>query len=172
MFTTLVALGVVAIQIGIVVLAILWITKSPLLQKVYQNSHIIIATIFIASVLGSLIYEYILGYEPCLLCWYQRIAIFGVAILSLTGDIRKNKTLQNQIFIFSVLGLLVAILHNYIDIIPSGLDLCGAGPSCLKRYTHVFGYITIPMMSLTALLAGTVLSIFTISYSKKVTALK
>ncbi len=167
MFTTLVAIGVVALQIGIVTLVILWITKSPLLEKIYQNSHIIIATIFIASVLGSLIFEYALGYEPCLLCWYQRIAIFGVAILSLTGDIRKNKTLQNQIFIFSILGLLVALLHNYIDIVPSGLDLCGAGPSCLKRYTYVFGYITIPMMSLTALLAGTILSIFTINYSKK-----
>lgn len=172
MFTTLIAIGIIIVQIAIILFIFLWITKSPLLTKVQQNSHIILPILFIGGALGSLIYEFAFGFEPCLLCWYQRIAIFGVAIISLTGDIRTNKTIQKQVFIFSLLGLLVAIVHNYIDIVPTGIDLCGAGPSCLKRYTYVFGYITIPMMSLTVLLAGTLLSIFTINYSKKFTALK
>lgn len=172
MFTTLLVLGTIGIQIATMVFIILWVTKSPFLIKIRQYSHIALAFIFIGSAFGSLIYEFVFGFEPCLLCWYQRIAIFGVAILSLTSDIRKNLLLQRQVLIFSILGLLVAIVHNYIDIIPSGVDLCGAGPSCLKRYIYEFGYITIPMMSFTVLLAGSVLALFNIKYKESSTVLK
>ena len=160
MFTTVLSLGIIGLQAGIVLFVVLWLTKSPVLNKIKNYSHIILSTIFIGSAFASLIYEYGFGYEPCLLCWYQRIAIFGIAILSLTSDIRNSKLLQKQVLIFSVLGLMVAILHNYIDLVPTGLDICGSGPSCLKRYIYEFGYITIPMMSFTALLSGTVVSLF------------
>jgi disulfide bond formation protein DsbB len=170
MFTTLVALGTIGLQIALAAFVVLWIGKSPLIKKIHQHSHIIIAILFISSALVSLIYEYGFGYEPCLLCWYQRIAIFGVALLSLTGDVRRNKTLQKQILLFSLLGLLVAILHNYIDIVPSGIDICGTGPSCLKRYIYEFGYITIPMMSFSLLLSGSILSFFLIKQNKEAPA--
>ena len=172
MFTTLVALGTIGLQIAIGVFIILWITKSPLLAFIHRHSHIIIAVGFIGAALVSLIYEYGFGYEPCLLCWYQRIAIFGIALLSLTSDIRENKTLQKQILLFSLLGLLVAVLHNYIDLVPNGLDICGTGPSCLKRYIYEFGYITIPMMSFTILLAGSVVSLFLLQDRSEPTVLK
>lgn len=160
MFTTIIALGVIALQLAIVGFVILWIVKSPILQKIHHYSNIALPVLFIGAALSSLVYEIVFGFEPCLLCWYQRIAIFGVGIISLTGDIRSNKTIQKQIFIFSVLGLAVSIFHNYIDIFPSGLDVCGTGVSCLKRYIYEFGYITIPMASLTVLLSGVLLSLF------------
>ncbi len=170
MFTTLVAIGIIALQVALVTMIVLWVRKSPLLKVVYNYSHIILPMIFIGSALGSLIYEYVFGYEPCLLCWYQRIAIFGVAILSLTADIRKSRLLLKQIFIFSFIGLLVAIVHNYIDLVPNSIDICGSGPSCLKRYIYEFGYVTIPMMSFTVLLAGAVLSLFNLKYKKSSTS--
>lgn len=166
MFISLLALGTIAIQLLTVVLLIAWYRKVSFLKKIYQKSHLILSGIFITSVLGSLIFEYSFGYEPCLLCWYQRIAIFGIAILSLTGDIRKNKTLQKQILAFSIIGLLVAIFHNYIDLVPGSADVCGTGVSCLKRYVHEFGYITIPMMSFTVLLFGVVFSSFIRSFTQ------
>lgn len=161
------ALGTIAIQLGIVVFVILWITKSPLLQKIYRYFPALLLGVFVSSALISFIYQYGFGYEPCLLCWYQRIAIFGIAIISFTGDIRFNKTIQKQVLIFGVIGILVALVHNYIDSVPNGLDICGAGPSCLKRYIHEFGYITIPMMSLTVLVAGTILGFFCLTQTKK-----
>lgn len=164
MFIKFIALGTIFLQIAILAFVVLWLTKNKILKKIQKNSHIIIAVIFIASALGSLTLEYFYGFEPCLLCWYQRIAIFGIAILSLTSDIRTNKVLQKQIIIFSALGIVVALVHNYIDIFPTGLDICGTGPSCLKRYIYEFGYITIPMMSLTSLVCGFLLSIFNRKY--------
>lgn len=164
MFNIFVGTGIVLLQILIVIFVFLWTNKSKLLSKVYDYSNIAIAVIFIGSALGSLLYEFAFGFEPCLLCWYQRIAIFGIAILSLTGNIKNNKTLQKQVLIFSLLGIIVALIHNYIDIFPSGLDICGAGPSCLKRYVDIFGYITIPMMSLTVLTSGALISWFIFRY--------
>ncbi len=158
MFNILIALGIIALQACIVffIYALIW--KKPYVKKIVSYAPVILGCIFIGSTVGSLIYEYGLGYEPCLLCWYQRIFIFGITILACTGDIRNNKTLQKQVLLFSILGGAIALVHNYIDIIPSGIDICGAGPSCLKRYVYEFGYITIPMMSLTVLLSGALIS--------------
>lgn len=164
MFSILIGVGIVVLQIAILAFVILWFKKSPILEKIYNHSSVILPIIFISSAVGSIVYEYVLGFEPCLLCWYQRIAIFGVAILALTGKLKTNKTLQNQVIVFSILGLIVALVHNYIDIFPTGLDLCGTGVSCLKRYVAVFGYITIPMMSLTVLTSGLLLSVFVKKY--------
>ncbi|MCC7436361.1 disulfide bond formation protein B [Candidatus Nomurabacteria bacterium] len=169
MFSTLISLGIIVLQILTIVFVILWFKKHKFLNKIYSYSHLVLPIIFIGSALGSLIFEFVYGFEPCLLCWYQRISIFGIAILSLTGDIRKNSFLQNQVILFSIIGIAVALVHNYIDIFPSGLDICGAGPSCLKRYVYEFGYITIPMMSLTVLVSGLVISLFAKNQLKKST---
>ena len=155
-----IAIGTIALQIAILALIAAWIMRAPLLSLVERHTTLLLRIVSTGAVLGSLYLEYGLGYEPCLLCWYQRIAIFGVAIIAWTGDIKTNALLRKQVIIFSLLGLIVALFHNYIDIFPgSGIDVCGASTvSCLKRYIYEFGYITIPMMSLTVLLLGLLLT--------------
>lgn len=139
-------------QLGIVFLIVAILTKSPLLPTIALWATTKIRAIFLASAISSLIYEYVFLYPPCLLCWYQRLAIFAIAILSFTGNLQKSALLRTQIAIMALFGTAVAVFHNIIDIFPTGLDACGsAGPSCLARYVYEFGYITIPMMSLTIL---------------------
>lgn len=158
MFTTIVAIGTIVLQVVIVLLIIGLCVNAPFLPAVSRASSLVLKIVFVGAIVGSLVYQYGFGYEPCLLCWYQRIAIFGVGILAFTADIRTSALLRVQVFTFSVAGFAVALLHNYIDIFPSNFDVCGAtGPSCLMRYVHAFGYITIPMMSATILLAGILL---------------
>jgi disulfide bond formation protein DsbB len=172
MFDTFVALGTIAIQIFIIVMIIAWIMKAPLAVWIAKNSTRILALIFISSTIGSFIYQYGFGYEPCLLCWYQRIAIIPIAILSLTGTLTKSSMLRRQIVILASIGFAIALFHNYIDIFPgSGLDVCGAsGVSCLMRYVYEFGYITIPMMSATVLLTGILLPLIAARYPQAAVA--
>jgi disulfide bond formation protein DsbB len=152
---TLIAIGVVLLQIFILATVFLALTNKSLLSMLSPWTTVLVRVILTGAVLGSLFFSEIKGFEPCLLCWWQRIFIFGAAILVWTGDIRKNTLLRTQVIVFSIIGLGVALVHNYIDLIPSsGLDICGTGVSCLKRYIDAFGYITIPMMSLTVLLAA------------------
>lgn len=157
MFNKIVAIGVILLQIKFVAIVVAWLTKSDLTKLIYKNANILLRFVFVGGAVGSLIYQYVLGYPPCLLCWYQRIAIFSIAIILFTADIRVSKLLQKQVLVLSILGTLIAIFHNIIDIFPTGVDTCGTGPSCLARYVYEFGYITIPMMSLTVLVFGIVI---------------
>lgn len=171
-FNVLVGITTIILQVAVVGLVVLLITKKhPTSQLVIsflsKTAHRIIPAVFIGSAIGSFIYEYGYGYEPCLLCWYQRIAIFGIAIITSISNIKTNLTVQKQLYVFAGLGLAVALFHNFIDIFPSsGVDVCGANSvSCLIRYVYEFGYITIPMMSLTVLLFGLLLTV--VAFKKK-----
>lgn len=164
MFSTLLALSTIALQIGIIIVILGWILKARFVYQVSKHAGIILAVVFSGAAIGSFIYQYGFGYEPCLLCWYQRIAIIPTAILAWTTNIRKNTLLQRQVLILSILGLAVALFHIYIDISPTAADVCGAGPSCLVRYVYEFGYITIPVMSATTLAAGVLLALLAKRY--------
>jgi disulfide bond formation protein DsbB len=152
---TFIALGVILLQIFIVSIVFLALTNRSLLAPLSRWTLLALRIVLTGAVIGSLFFSEIKGFEPCLLCWWQRIFIFGAAILVWTGDIRRSNLLRTQVIVFSIIGLGIALFHNYIDLFPSsGLDVCGTGVSCLKRYIDAFGYITIPMMSLTVLAAA------------------
>ena len=159
MFTTIASLGIILVQIAIVALIIAWIMKAPVVSFVARHAGVLVAGIFSAATILSFVYQYGFGYEPCLLCWYQRIAIIPIALITWMADLRTSKLLQKQVLLLSILGLIVAIVHVYIDISPTASDLCGTGPSCLVRYVYEFGYITIPVMSATILVSGVLLTL-------------
>ncbi|HVY36066.1 MAG TPA: disulfide bond formation protein B [Candidatus Paceibacterota bacterium] len=169
MFNTLLALGTVALQLFIVAVVLSVIVKSSFASWVAKNATVILRVVFVGAALGSLIYQYHFSYPPCILCWYQRLAIFSIAILLFTSSFAKSALLRSQVLILGFFGLAVAIFHNIIDIFQiSNLGTCGAvGPSCLARYVHTFGYITIPMMSFTVLLAGVVVALLIKRYPQQ-----
>ncbi|MFO7606798.1 MAG: disulfide bond formation protein B [Desulfurivibrionaceae bacterium] len=37
------------------------------------------------STLGSLFFSYVMGFAPCVLCWYQRIFLFPLVIILAAG---------------------------------------------------------------------------------------
>ncbi len=168
LFTTLASLGIIALQIAIIIILIGWITKAPFVKVVAQHAGLITASIFGLATLISFVYQYGFGYEPCLLCWYQRIAIIPIAILAWTANLRTSKLLQTQVLTLSLIGAVVALFHIVIDVFPTGIDVCGAASvSCNVRYVYEFGYITIQVMSLTVLTAGILLTLLARRYSSK-----
>ena len=168
MFNTFASVGIIAIQLAIVVIIIGWIARADFVRPIATHAGLIIAIIFTSATIMSFIYQYGFGYEPCLLCWYQRIFIIPIAILAWTATLRTNKLLQKQFLILSIAGFGIAVFHTIIDVFPTGIDACGAaGPSCLMRYVYEFGYITIPVMSLTVLSAGILLTLLAQRYPQQ-----
>lgn len=161
MFDTILALGTIALQIFFLLVLIAWIAKAPLAAWVARRSSAILAVVFTGSVIGSLIYSNVLGFAPCILCWYQRLTIFPIAFLAFTGNMAKSALLRGQILILSSIGLAIALFHKYTELFPnSGISVCGAdGIACDTLYVLEFGYITIPTMSLTVLAVGVLLSL-------------
>lgn len=136
--------------------------KNSFAKLIAKHSSLLLRVILVGAALGSLTYELILGYSPCTLCWYQRMALFPLAILVFTANIKNSKLLQNQVLTIATIGFGFSLFHNIIDRFPSVADVCGTGPSCLLRYVNSFGFVTIQMM------AGiTLLSIITITLCAK-----
>lgn len=107
------------------------------------------------SLFGSLVSVYfslILGWAPCVLCWYQRILLFPIVLISLIGILIKDTNAHKYLLSFSFLGVLVALFHNllYWGIVPESAVPCKNGVSCTVDYIELFGFISIPLMSLAA----------------------
>jgi len=103
------------------------------------------------STLGSLFFSEVMKLPPCVLCWYQRIAMYPIAIL-LPIAILKNesRSFLKYLWILIGLGFAVAVYHNllYHGLISESLSPCKEGISCTSRQISWFGFISIPLLSL------------------------
>ena len=102
---------------------------------------------------GSLFFSEILKYPPCVLCWYQRIAIYPMVVLFAVAILRKSQVYYYAMPIL-IAGLIISIYHNllYFKIIPEAYAPCVAGISCTTKFIEYFGFITIPFLALCALI--------------------
>lgn len=119
-----------------------------------RHGLVFIFLVSLASMAGSLFYSNVAGFSPCDLCWWQRIFMYPLVVLSLTALIKKDRKILDYILPLSVIGFLFSLYHNFIYYGAKGLNVfCDLGTgqvSCVKRYVFELAYITIPMMALTA----------------------
>ncbi len=105
-----------------------------------------------ASTLGSIFFSHIMDFAPCVLCWYQRIFLFPLVIILATALFPFDKRVIVYSLPLAIIGWFVAFYHNllYSGIIPQDLQPCSKGISCTEKYIYLFGFLTIPMLSLIA----------------------
>ncbi len=110
---------------------------------------------------GSMYFSEIAHYVPCQLCWYQRICMYPLSIVLLVGAILRDRRVVLYSMVFPVIGALVSIRHIYIENNPEAESAsCRVGAPCSTKYVDEFGYITIPVLALTAfVLIGLLLGI-------------
>lgn len=106
----------------------------------------------IVAMAGSLFFSEIQHFPPCVLCWYQRIFMYPLVLLIGVGLLRKDANLPAYILPLSLAGMVVAFGHVllYYGVIPEAAVPCAAGVSCTTKFIEWFGFITIPLLSLTA----------------------
>ena len=122
----------------------------------------------------SLFYSVIVGFPPCDLCWVERIFLYPQLILFSVELYKRDHSIVDFGIIFATIGSLVSIYHVFVENGVAKSLACAvpnpANPSivsCAIRYVYEFGYITIPIMALTASLF--ILSIlFNYKYMSKV----
>lgn len=105
----------------------------------------------LGAMLTSLYYSEIVGYEPCVLCWYQRIFLYPEALILGVALYKREASIRLYSLVLSALGGLIALYHVFLEQgITAGIPCPATGPSCLTRYVFEYGFVTIPVMSLTA----------------------
>jgi disulfide bond formation protein DsbB len=89
-------------------------------------------------------------FPPCALCWYQRIFMFPLVLILVAGLFPFDKNILKYAVPLAILGWCFAFYHTlvYSGIIPESLQPCGQGVSCSETYIDLFGFLTIPMLSL------------------------
>jgi disulfide bond formation protein DsbB len=89
-------------------------------------------------------------FAPCVLCWYQRICLFPLVVLLAVGLFSFDKSVVKYTLPLAIAGWLTAFYHTllYAGIIPESIQPCTQGISCTEEYINLFGFITIPMLSL------------------------
>ncbi|MDD3618159.1 MAG: disulfide bond formation protein B [Desulfobulbaceae bacterium] len=102
------------------------------------------------STLGSLFFSWVMEFAPCVLCWYQRICLFPLVVILAAGLFPLDRRVVRYSLPLAVLGWLTAFYHNllYAGIVPETIQPCARGVSCKEEYIDLFGFISIPMLSL------------------------
>ena len=113
----------------------------------------------LCAMLGSLYASEILHLEPCVLCWYQRILMYPLVVISAVGILRKERAMHHYVLPFSITGSVIAFYHYllYLGIISEELAPCVAGVSCTQQLPGIFGFINVILLSLVAFTSITVL---------------
>ncbi|MEX2424936.1 MAG: disulfide bond formation protein B [Acidimicrobiia bacterium] len=105
-----------------------------------------------AATTGSLIFSEVYLFEPCRLCWYQRIAMYPLALTLGIGWWRADRNVLRYAIPPAVLGAAISVWHLANQWITTGTT-CDVGPSCSVRYVTEFGFVTIPFMALSGFIA-------------------
>ncbi len=120
------------------------------------------------STVGSLFFSEVMEFPPCVLCWYQRIAMYPLVIIFLVGSFQEAKTTLAFSWPIVLIGWIISVIHNllHLEIIPETASPCLEGVSCSTVYIEWLGFITIPFLSF---MAFTAIGIILILLSRKLT---
>jgi disulfide bond formation protein DsbB len=116
--------------------------------------------IAMAAVFGSLFLSEVMALKPCVLCWWQRIFMYPLALLFLVGLYPKNLDSGQKVepsvvrytLPLALIGLGFAIYHLliYKGVIPEALQPCSEDLSCAEQNLQLLGFISIPLLSIFA----------------------
>lgn len=119
----------------------------------------LIATV---SALGALFLGEVMGYTPCVLCWYQRIAMFPLVLVLAAGLLPFDPRVVRYALPLALAGLGLALFHLALIAgwIPENIKPCQPGVPCSDLQVVWFGFVSIPLLSAVsfALIAGLLLA--------------
>lgn len=105
---------------------------------------------------GSLFYSQIAGFIPCEFCWFQRVLMYPLSILTLLIAARGDNRAARYLIPLPVVGAGTSIYHILIErgVIKESSACLVTGGGCSTNWIirHSFGYLTIPELALTAFL--------------------
>src|SRR5262249_26250344 len=104
------------------------------------------------SVVGSLYYSEVANFAPCALCWYERIAMYPIAVILAIAAARRDTSVRLYVAVLCACGLAFAIYHSWIQAYPpkGGSAFCSAQSPCPPRYVWELGFISLPLMAVAA----------------------
>jgi disulfide bond formation protein DsbB len=104
---------------------------------------------------GSLFFSEIRGFVPCDLCWFQRVCMYPLSLLTLLMALNTDNRASRYLIPLPVVGAGISIYHLLIErhvITEPASCQINSAIGCNTKWINEFGYMTIPMLALTAFL--------------------
>jgi disulfide bond formation protein DsbB len=104
------------------------------------------------STLGALFFGEVMQLPPCVLCWYQRICMFPLALILPIGLFPLDRKVVRYALPLAAIGWLLAVFHVLLiaGVIPESIKPCTQGVPCSEKVIEWFGFVTIPLLSVVA----------------------
>src|SRR3954465_1490115 len=94
---------------------------------------------------GSLFLSEIAHFVPCELCWYQRICMYPLSIVTLLAAVAGDYRVARYLLPLPLVGAGVSVYHILIENnVISSPQGCQIGIGCSVKWINEFGYMTIP----------------------------
>lgn len=136
------------------------------LKKYAEYLPYVIFIVALIAMLWSLSLSEVFQFTPCVLCWYQRICMYPITVISAVAILRKRTVdLPYYILPLSIIGFIIALYQNLLiwHVLSESVAPCQTGVSCMYQPVAIYGFITIPLGSILSF-AG--LTIFVVLYAK------
>lgn len=170
------ALGTVALQVVSVALLVVFFFRN---NATFTGNAAFIGRwglwvgffLTLASIALTLFYSDVLGFQPCPLCWYQRIFLYPQAILLGMAVFKRDIYIADYSIVLSVIGAAFALYQHALQMLGEGSLPCPASPegvSCAQRIVFEFGYVTFPLMAFTLFAFLIVLMLFVRTRSNEI----
>lgn len=139
------------------------------MNKKLENSLLFMWVVSLVATLGSLYFSEIRGYIPCTMCWFQRIFMYPILVMTTVAVIQKNAKIAVTTAVFSIIGGCISLYHygiQKLDFLADTAPACGQ-ISCTGQYINWLGFITIPFLALTAFILIAIASFYMIRQLKE-----
>lgn len=152
-------LGVATLVGGLVTgLALLFEAKAAWaeswLAHVRASGLWIMCAITTGAMVGSLYFSESVGYAPCKLCWYQRIGIYSIAIITFVAALRRDKNIATYSMVLAGVGLVVSAYHYLLEWFPQlESNVCSIDVPCTTVWFRELGFVTLCFMAGSAFIA-------------------
>ena len=166
-------LGAIALQVFSVAILLVFFfgpKKNTFLNFIDKYFLAIGFLISLFATMFSLVYSEIVGFLPCVLCWWQRVFLFPQVFIFGVALFQKEKRAMQYSFPLILVGSVIALYQTVIYYISDSANIpCDAsGVSCYQHLVSLFGgYISIPSLSITAFLSLLVLISVVYFYGKR-----
>ncbi len=165
--------GAIALQIAsvaVLVLLLLRLKDNFILNFIHKHYVLLSFLMAFSASAFSLVYSEIVGWVPCYLCWYARVFMLPLVFLFGGALYYKDRLISRYAWLLLIPAMLLALYHNFRYYLVDNADKpCDAsGISCYQQLVHEFGgYISIPMLSLTSIVAIAVILLVVKFYKNK-----
>jgi disulfide bond formation protein DsbB len=106
----------------------------------------------VLATFGSLFLQFFEQLDPCEFCWFQRICMYPLSLLLGIAAFRGDVQVAKRYFIgLSLVGAGLAIYHYQLEHIPQP-TVCGSAVPCNVAVINIFGFISVPFLSMAAFL--------------------